>query len=615
VTMKPFDFWICKGQFSVVNCVYYILPILVSSLVVSESAVAMGNVGNSVMEVEQVQKSPPISSTAPLPEPVQKSPQRPNQELPPTEVLTPETQTSKHNCSAAEDLTALATNQSELQVDGITIIGSSIFKESDISSALQAFRQKNNLQILTSDQIADAITELYLSQGYINSRAILGSSSNGTSSPSDPIVIRVTEGQIGQIVIVGLQQVNPHYVCNRIQLGAKVPLNTAELEDQLRLLRVDPLFDNVEASLSAERVGRSTLTLRIEEAPAFVASVSVDNYSPPSVGSERMGLNLRHRNLTGLGDELAGSYYRSTTSGAEVFDFSYRVPINPMNGTIQLRVAPSRNRITQIEFADLNIEGSQQLYEVTYRQPLVRSSNRELAFSLGFSHQNGQTFVFDQPTRFGIGPDEDGISRTSVFTFGQDYISRDVQGAWAVRSQFNVGTGFLDATINESPIPDGRFFSWLGQVQRAQLIGDGHLLLVSADLQLTPDSLLPAQQFVIGGGQSVRGYRQNVRSGDNGFRFSIEDQISVIRNESGAPIVQIAPFIDVGYVWNHPDNPNQLLPQTFLVGAGLGLLMNEPFDLDGLNLRLDYGFPFVSLDDREENAQDYGFYFSVRYQY
>jgi hemolysin activation/secretion protein len=84
-----------------------------------------------------------------------------------------------------------------------------------------------------------------------------------------------------------------------------------------------------------------------------------------------------------------------------------------------------------------------------------------------------------------------------VLKFGQDYIRRDLQGACValVRSQFNAGLGLFNATTNAGPVPDGRFFSWLGQVQR---MGANNLLLAQAEVQLTPDSLLPSQQFVIG---------------------------------------------------------------------------------------------------------------------
>ena len=104
---------------------------------------------------------------------------------------------------------------------------------------------------------------------------------------------------------------------------------------------------------------------------------------------------------------------------------------------------------------------------------------------------------------------------------------RDVRGAWSLRSLFSVGTGLFEATSRPAPEAEGRFFSWLGQVQQVQLLGSNQLLIVQANVQLNPDSLLPSQLFVLGGGQSVRGYRQNVSAGDNGFRLSIEDQIAL----------------------------------------------------------------------------------------
>jgi hemolysin activation/secretion protein len=183
-----------------------------------------------------------------------------------------------------------------------------------------------------------------------------------------------------------------------------------------------------------------------------------------------------------------------------------------------------------------------------------------------------------------------------------------------LRSLFSIGTGLFGATINPSPEPDGRFFSWLGQVQRVQILNENNFLIVGADIQLTPDSLLPSQQFVIGGGQSLRGYRQNIRAADNGVRFSIEDRITLERNEAGAAIFQLAPFFDAGIVWNVDDNPiNPFLPsQRFLAGIGLGVIW-EP--QPRLTLRFDYGYPLVNLKDRGENAQDNGIHFSVRYQF
>ena len=500
-----------------------------------------------------------------------------------------------------------APDSQTIQVQKIKVTGSTIFRPDQFNPIVQPFEGRS-LTLEQLREVADKITQLYLERGYITSRAILVD-----QAITDGVVeIRVIEGSLEQIQIEGTRRLNPDYVRSRVQLGAGTPLNTAQLEDQLRLLRADPLFENVEASLRAgSRTGQSILIVRVIEANPFEGSLGVDNYSPPSVGSERLGVNLLYRNLTGDGDSIATSYYHTTRSGADIFEVSYRVPVNPMNGALQLRTSLNRNKVVESAFSFLDIQGDSQLYEISFQQPLVRSPREEFSLSLGFSVQKSTALA--GPFPISPGADPEGITRTSVIRFGQDYLRRDVRGAWSLRSLFSLGTGWFGATINPHPEPDGRFFSWLGQVQRVQVLNNDNFLIVGADIQLTPNSLLPSQQFVIGGGQSLRGYRQNIRSADNGVRFSLEDRITLERDADGAATFQLAPFFDAGYVWNHSDNPgNQNLPsQRFLAGLGLGLIWQP---LPRLNLRLDYGLPLIDLDDRGTNAQDEGFYFSVNYQ-
>jgi hemolysin activation/secretion protein len=355
----------------------------------------------------------------------------------------------------------------------------------------------------------------------------------------------------------------------------------------------------------------------VREAPSFNVNFSFDNYSPPSLGSERGGIVLGFRNWSGFGDQIAASFNRSTTGGNNQLDITYRAPLNARDGTLQARIAPNWTEITAESFDVLKIRGESELYELSYRQPLVRTTQKELGLSAGFTFQEGRTFIFnDLAVPFGIGPDQDGISRTSVIRVGIDYLRRDPLGSWALRSVQSFGTGLFNATTNEAPVPDGHFFSWQGQAQRAQQLAENHLLILRGDLQLTPHSLLPSQQFVIGGGQLVRGYRQNVRSGDNGLRFSIEDRITVKRDRQGNPILQVSPFIDLGTVWNVDGNPNVLPDRNGVMGTGIGILAPDILSglkVDGVDLRLDYGVPLLDLGDPGDNLQDHGFYFNLNY--
>ena len=496
----------------------------------------------------------------------------------------------------------------------IKIKNSTVFNYYYLALKIQEIIQKykkNNLNLEKKEDLFDAIekgiNQLYIEHNYWTSKV------HDIILKNDILEIDIIEGNIYKIIVKNRERVNLDYICSRIKLGVNSPLNLKKLEEQLKLLREDPLFDNVEAKLvETGSLGQSNLEVIVSEANSFKANLSFDNYSPSSVGSERFGLNLSFDNLTGLGDKIAASYYPTITGGAHLLNLTYQVPINAMNGTILFRALPNWSKVTESPFDQLDIRAQKEQYEIFYHQPLVRSLREEFSISFGFSYQHGQTFIFDRfPTPFGFGPDEEGNSSTSVINFSQDYVKRDTQGAWAFRSQFNFGTGLFDATTNDEPIPDGHFFSWLGQVQRVQQLGDDHLLIIQGDIQLTSDSLLPAHQFVIGGGQSVRGYRQNARSGDNGFRFSVEDRITLVRDAKGDAKLQIAPFIDMGSVWNNLNNPNQLNSDNFLISGGLGILLQP---IPDLLFRLDYGLPLIDLEDRGNNIQDNGWYFFVQYQ-
>lgn len=414
------------------------------------------------------------------------------------------------------------------------------------------------------------------------------------------------------IEVEGLRGTTKSYVTSRIELASPVgqPIDFAKLEDALRLLETDPVFDAVKGNLRpGSAPNQSILRITVKEARRVGGALNFDNYSPPAVGSERYSASLLGRSVTGNGDIMAFSATGTFQGGSQTYEFSYRLPVNARQGTVSVRYAHSEYRIIQQPFAVFNFRGVADLVEATYRQPLWRSTREEFALSVTYSFQQGQTFIFnDLGAPFGIGPDANGATTTHVLRVGQDYLRRDRAGAWLVSSLFNVGLGGTQITE-----PDATFFSWTGQVQRVQVVTPNVFLLGVVEMQLAADPLLPSQQFVVGGGQSVRGYRQNVRSGDNGVRASVETRLTAVR-EGGTqrPILQFAPFIDLGGVWNHPNNPNPLPSRNFLAGIGAGVIWEPVRDLV---IRLDGAGPLAILPDRGNDLQDQAFYFSVGYRF
>lgn len=499
-----------------------------------------------------------------------------------------------------------------VQVNRIEVLGSTLYSPEELATLTAPYEGKP-LTLEDLQAVADSITQRYLNEGYITSRAILVD-----QEIVDGVVqIQVVEGTLGEITIEGTRRVSRQYIEDRIRLGAQTPLRVDKLEDQLRLLRVDPMLANLEATLRAsEKVGESLLMVRVVEAPNWGGSLGTDNYSPESVGGQRTKSEIYYRNIMGNGETITGSWDRSYIGGSNVFRLGYRMPVNARNGTVQFQTTIDRNDITQVPFSVFDIAGNTERYDLNYRQPIIRNPRQELALSVGYTYQRSQTFVRNVGTRIGntTGAETDGTTRSSIIKFGQDYVRRDASGAWAFQSQFSFGTNWLGATTQGGNIPDSQFFSWLSQGQRVQRVGNRQLLIIQGDLQFASGPMLGSQQFVVGGGQSVRGYRQNARAADSGWRFSVEDRITVRRNEAGRALLQLAPFFDAGMVWNHRRNPNGLSnDKRFLAGTGLGVIWQP---LPTLNVRFDYGIPLVGIKDiGSDTFQSRGLYFTVGYTY
>ena len=182
------------------------------------------------------------------------------------------------------------------------------------------------------------ITQLYLDRGYVTSGAFLANNQN----LSDGIVtIQVVEGELEEIVITGLERLQENYLRSRLKLAAQTPLNKDDLETGLQLLVLNPLFETVDAELTAgSKTGSNVLLLDIQQANSFTAGIGVDNYRAPSIGEFQGSVNLAHGNLFEFGDRLYAQY--GFTEGLDIYNISYTIPWNAYDGTFGFSYDNSR---------------------------------------------------------------------------------------------------------------------------------------------------------------------------------------------------------------------------------------------------------------------------------
>ncbi|MHC5772132.1 MAG: ShlB/FhaC/HecB family hemolysin secretion/activation protein, partial [Nostoc sp.] len=473
----------------------------------------------------------------------------------------------------------------------IKVTGYSVFKDEIIK--LKQPLENTNITFEQLLQLRSQITQLYVNNGYITSGAFI---SNNQNVASGIVQIQVVEGELEGISIVGLKKLQPAYVRSRIKRFAGKPLNQKSLEQALQLLQLDPVIKRVNAELTAGSTpGNNILQVKITEAPALHAGVNFANNQSTSVGSEEESVFVADDNLFGFGDKFSSEY--GMTEGLDIYNISYSVPFNALDGTVGVSYSNSSSRIIESNFRDLHIRSEAETLSFNVHQPLIHTPNSEFALSLAFDLRQSQTFILnDIPFSFTEGP-ENGKSKVTVIRFSQDWLQRNPNSVLAARSQFSLGIGAIDATINDSGT-DGRFFSWIGQFQWVQRLSPRILMLAKVNAQLTPDSLLSLEKISIGGVDTVRGYRQNQLVADNGLVGGVEVRIPLTSN---VQTLQLIPFVDIGTAWN---NRGSNLDSQTIASLGFGLNWQP---VNGLVLRADYGIPFMGTSDHGTSLQDNGF--------
>jgi len=445
------------------------------------------------------------------------------------------------------------------------ITGNTVFSEAELAKVAAPFENRE----ITSTELEELrrqLTLYYVSRGYVNSGAVI---------PDQRIVdgvieIRIIEGRLSAINITGTQHFRPEYFSDRIALRAGPPLNLVNLEQGLQIMLRDPLVASINAELApGERPGEAVLNARVAEAPRASFGIALDNRISPSLGEAQVTLFGELRNLSGWGDVLSGSFGFAQGLPYDV-NLRYRTPLSRRDTAAAVYYNKAKSKVVQEPFDVLDITTEIETVGAQLSHPIYFTPNRSLELSAALEHRQSQTNLLGEPFSFSPGVDN-GKSTVSVLRLVQDFVDRGRDQVLAARSTFSIGLDAFGSTVHDDA-PDSRFVAWLGQVQWVRRLTErGDQLLLRANGQWTNDSLLPMEQFSVGGLDSVRGYRTNQIVRDRGYTASAEYRRPLFRDPQGWQNLQLALFVDTGGAKNRvgPDpEPSRL------TGIGAGLVWN-----------------------------------------
>ncbi|NJM67362.1 MAG: ShlB/FhaC/HecB family hemolysin secretion/activation protein [Acaryochloris sp. RU_4_1] len=492
-----------------------------------------------------------------------------------------------------------------VEVEGFVFKGNTVYGDQELliiaAPYLQGPQTISDLQELTQK-----ITDFYANAGYTATLATLSEQENSKVTPKKAIItILITEGKIKTIDIKGAERLEG-YVRDRLPKLNTI-VNEDEILEDIRLLQADRLIEMISASLVPSAY-RNQLSLDVEVKPAKQRSLAfiLDNDRSPSVGTFQRSVEFTDRNLLGFGDNLNLRY--GNTDGSDSVQFFYSIPVNSENGTFVFKYFYGSSEVVEEPFDIIDISAVADLAEVSFRQPIFRKARpdsvEEFALNLTFGHETSSFTLLGIPFPVSRGSDEFGRTKTSVLRFSQEWLKQSSENIFFARSQFNFGLPILGATINATG-PDSRFFALRVQGFWARKLLENWTFALRSELQLADRSLVPSEQFVLGGFSSVRGYRQNSLLGDNGWLGSVELGIPLYSGSVGN--LSLAPFFEVGTVW---DNAPQFIPTpSTLASTGLGLRFQAK---NCLSARLDWGIPLINVPENRSSLQESGIHFSIQ---
>ena len=326
-------------------------------------------------------------------------------------------------------------------------------------------------------------------------------------------------------------------------------------------------------------------------------SLSYDNFGTNITSKHRLSAAFNIGNLITSGDYLM---LRGLT-GLDRIDLNklsygraeYLFPLD-YNGTkMGLSYANSIYKAGE-QYTILDIHGKAHVAGIYLTHPLIKERAQALDIKFGFDYKDVYDYLLDSIRS------KDNIR---VFNLGGTYDFTDrVQGRNIINLTYYQGVrGILGGNGKKDPDSsrlnaDGAFAKYTADIIRLQKLQGYNHLYLRASGQFSEDNLFVAEQFMLGGAGSVRGFSPASQSGDSGYFGSAELHLSPIYpetkvfNQKIGDTIKLVLFADHGGVYRNNaqpgENKNDYLTS---IGAGLRLYAGKHF-----SVRYDYAVPRIN---------------------
>lgn len=343
-------------------------------------------------------------------------------------------------------------------------------------------------------------------------------------------------------------------------------LNLRDIEqgmEQINRVRTEPVQIEI---LPDEQPGYSVVNLTATPEFPLSASLTLDNSGQKSTGEKQLSGVLSGNNLLGIADKTYISGGRSsdfaTGYDAQTFQTGLSVPYG--YGLLDYSYSWS-NYLSTIDNNGYfwRSTGDTETHRLNGSWVLFRNGDIKTGVSAGITHRINHNYLNDVLL-------DTSSRKLSSFSLGINHTQKVASGVATFNPAFTQGVPWLgaeDDNDKHGDVPKAEFRKWSvnGSFQRP--VADKLWWLTSVYFQWSPDRLYGSERLTLGGETSVRGYKEQYISGDNGGYW---------RNELNWSLFTLPWVGDVGLLaavdggWLKKDGFDRYASGT-LWGAAMGL--------------------------------------------
>ncbi|KAA3497841.1 ShlB/FhaC/HecB family hemolysin secretion/activation protein [Rhizobium rhizogenes] len=439
-------------------------------------------------------------------------------------------------------------NISRVEIEGATRLSAAEFRK------ITQRYDNHCIGVADITTLLKAITDLYLDKGFVTSRAYVPPQD---IAGTELLRLVVVEGTISDIYLNGQPAGRNGSFATAFPSVKGEVANIRDVEQGLDQINRLSSNDAKTSMLPGKEDGTSILNVENKPSKRWYASISNNNFGQESTGYSQSNVSFGFDDLLGLNDQLGLSYGHSGPDYPWSDDGRGRSNSYSVNTSVPYGYWTFSTNGSWYEY-DSTIPGSFGPIETSGNsgqvgfgidRVILRDKDSITTLRGGLTYKQTDNFLLGNRI-------EVGSRRYTIATLGLSRSQRILGGVVALDFALDKGLDLFDAVEAGEPgagTADPRFLKFNTTVSATrpfEAAGQRFELTTLLNAQYSPDNMFGAEQIGLGGSSNVRGLRESVIFGNNGFfsRNELAWRTMPWEGTSLAPVLgELRPYLGLDY--------------------------------------------------------------------